>query len=88
MNMMSNPEPESRWTRMQPGFLRRMSSGYKAALGILVLVVLWVASGVIGGGHKPADEASDTTNANTIPRVQVSTLVSSNRNATITIRGR
>jgi membrane fusion protein, multidrug efflux system len=75
------------WDRVQPGFWRRMGSGYRAAVVILMLVVVWIGSGVFGHGHEqPASDA--LANANAISRVQVRTLIPSLRDATLTIRGR
>jgi multidrug efflux system membrane fusion protein len=76
------------WDRVQPGFWRRMNSGYRAAVVILVLVVVWVGSGVFGS-HKQQDAASDAAAKNNdVSRVQVRTLVASPRDAMLTIRGR
>jgi len=76
------------WDRVQPGFWRRMNSGYRAALVILVLVVVWVGSGVFGS-HKQQDADSDAAAKNNdVSRVQVKTLVASPRDAMLTIRGR
>jgi multidrug efflux system membrane fusion protein len=76
------------WDRVQPGFWRRMNSGYRAAVVILVLVVVWVGSGVFGS-HKQQDAASDAAAKNNdLSRVQVRTLVASPRDAMLTIRGR
>jgi multidrug efflux system membrane fusion protein len=76
------------WDRVQPGFWRGMNSGYRAAVVILILVVVWVGSGVFGG-HKEQDAASDAAAKNNdVSRVQVRTLIASPRDATLTIRGR
>jgi multidrug efflux system membrane fusion protein len=73
------------WQRIQPAFFRRMKPGYRAATIILVLAVVWVASGVLGGGHKTQQAQATTSD---IPRVQVAMLDASKRDATLTIRGR
>lgn len=73
------------WERIQPGFFRRMKPGYRAATIILVLAVVWVASGVLGGRHKTQQAQATTSD---IPRVQVAMLDASKRDATLTIRGR
>src|SRR2546423_1594723 len=76
------------WDRVQPGFWRRMNSGYRAAVVILILVVLWVGSGVFGS-HKQDQAASDAAaHNNDISRVQVKALIASPRDATLTVRGR
>lgn len=77
------------WQRVQPGFWRRMGSGYRAALIILLLVVVWLGSGLLrfgGSGSKP-DEAA-AAKPNDIPRVQIMRLSAINRDATLTVRGR
>ncbi|MFL5240102.1 MAG: efflux RND transporter periplasmic adaptor subunit [Rhizomicrobium sp.] len=76
------------WDRVQPGFWRRMNSGYRAAVVILILVVLWIGSGVFGGRHQE-QAASDAAATNKdISRVQVAMLLASPRDATLTVRGR
>jgi multidrug efflux system membrane fusion protein len=76
------------WDRVQPGFWRRMGSGYRAAVVILILVVVWVGSGVFGS-HKQQDAASDAAAKNNdVSRVQVRTLIASPRDAMLAIRGR
>jgi len=76
------------WDRVQPGFWRRMNSGYRWAIIIFALVVLYIGTGVFGG-HKQEQAASDAAaKTNDIPRVQVATLVSFPRDATLTVRGR
>jgi multidrug efflux system membrane fusion protein len=73
------------WDAHQPAFWRRLSPAYRSALVILIVVVLWIASGLLGGS-KNTDDAQAKTND--IPRVQVQLLREVERNATITIRGR
>src|SRR4051812_812212 len=77
------------WGRTQPGFWRRMNSGYRAAVVILILVALWIGSGVLRGGGQ-SQEARDAATAKPtdVPRVQVMTVNASSRNATLTVRGR
>jgi len=65
-----------------------MNAGYRAAVVILILVVLWIGSGVFGGHHQE-QAASDASATNKdISRVQVAMLVASPRDATLTVRGR
>jgi membrane fusion protein, multidrug efflux system len=73
------------WKAHQPAFWARLNPSYRAAIVILGIVVLWVASGLIGGPNstQPAAQAK----ANEIPSVQVAILEQSKRDATITIRG-
>jgi len=73
------------WDAHQPGFWRRLSPAYRSALVILVVVIVWIGSGVFSGS-KQADDAQAKTSD--IPRVQVQLLKEVSRNATITVRGR
>jgi multidrug efflux system membrane fusion protein len=74
------------WTEHQPAFWGRLKPSYRAALVILVLVVLWVGSGVF---REPSNHSDDSqAKANAIPSVQVAILDQSKRDATITVRGR
>jgi multidrug efflux system membrane fusion protein len=75
------------WDRNQPAFWRRMNAGYRAAVVILVLVVVWIGSGVLGG-HSTQNTDAGAKPADAIPRVQVMQLTASGRDATLTIRGR
>src|SRR5256885_8386767 len=75
------------WDRVQPGFWRRMNPGYRAALVILILAVVWLASGVLKPASTPqSNEAA--AKANDIPRVQVARLAAWDRDASLTVRGR
>jgi len=74
------------WDGIQPRFWRRLKSSYRAALVILVLAVLWIASGIFNSiSH--TDPAKAKT-ADDVPRVRVALLSSSDRDAVLTIRGR
>lgn len=75
------------WERVQPGFWRRMNSGYRWAIVILGLVIVYIGSGFLGG-HKEQAAPDAAASNNAISQVQVRTLVSSLRDATLTIRGR
>src|SRR3569623_1393128 len=75
------------WDRNQPAFWRRLSPGYRAALVILILAVVWIGSGVLGG-HKSATSAATARPADTIRRVQVMRVLAAGRDASLTIRGR
>ena len=77
------------WEQNQPGFWRRLKPSYRAALVILALVVLWLGSGAITGtGPAPDSTEAKTNTASAVPRVSVSTLVATKRDATVTLRGR
>jgi membrane fusion protein, multidrug efflux system len=72
------------WDRMQPGFWRRLKPSYRWALAILTLAALWIASGVISFGPKGVAKVQTAD----IPRVRVTVLTASDRDASLTIRGR
>lgn len=74
------------WDGIQPRFWRELKPNYRAALMFLILVVLWIASGFIGGTSKSSD--ATTSVADDIPRVRVALLTASDRDASLTIRGR
>lgn len=73
------------WAAHQPAFWSRLSPAYRSALVILIVVVLWIGSGVFNGS-RPNDDAQAKTSE--IPRVQVALLQETSRNATVTVRGR
>lgn len=75
------------WDRVQPSFWRRMNPGYRWAIIIFALVVLYIGTGVFGG-HKQEAASDAAAKTNDVPRVQVSTLASFPRDATLTVRGR
>jgi multidrug efflux system membrane fusion protein len=71
---------------VMPGFWLRLKPRYQWAGGIALLVALWIATGLFGGRAQPSD--ADPVKTSSIPRVSVAALVSSERDATITIQGR
>jgi multidrug efflux system membrane fusion protein len=75
------------WDRNQPAFWRRLNAGYRAALVILILAIVWVGSGVLGG-HNAQNTDATAKPSDAIPRVQVMQLLASGRDATLTVRGR
>ncbi|HEY3639365.1 MAG TPA: efflux RND transporter periplasmic adaptor subunit [Rhizomicrobium sp.] len=75
------------WQRIQPGFWRRMKPRYRAAAAIVILVGLWIGSGVVSmGAARHADSTDGKTSA--IPSVQVQRLTAQRRDADIVVRGR
>jgi len=66
---------------------RSMKPRYQWAIGIALVVTAWLATGLI---FQPNSGTQDTAKANTdvTPLVKVRTLTASDRNATITVRGR
>jgi multidrug efflux system membrane fusion protein len=82
---MSNYDDEKR--SYVPAFWSRLKPRYQWAIGIALVVGIWIATGLLT--HRAAPPADDgTTKTAGIPRVSVSTLVASERDATITVRGR
>lgn len=77
----------SLYDTVMPAFWLRLKPRYQWAGGIALLVAVWIATGVFGSRAAPTD-ADTSTKASGIPRVSVSTLVASERDATITVRGR
>jgi membrane fusion protein, multidrug efflux system len=75
------------WQRVEPGFWRRMKPRYRAAAVILILVGMWIGSGVVSGGAtRRADNADAKTND--LPSVQVQRLATQRRDAAVIVRGR
>jgi multidrug efflux system membrane fusion protein len=75
------------YDRVMPGFWLRLKPRYQWAGGIAVVVALWIATGVFGTQATPT-EPNDVVKDTGPPRVSVATLVATERDATITIRGR
>jgi multidrug efflux system membrane fusion protein len=73
--------------RFVPAFWSRLKPRYQWAIGIALVVGIWIATGLLSHHAAPTTD-SDTTKTSSIPRVSVSTLVASERDATITVRGR
>ena len=70
-----------------PGFWRNLKPRYQWAIGIALVVSIWIGTGLFSHHAAPSTDA-DNTKASGIPRVSISTLVASERDATITVRGR
>src|SRR5471032_2106177 len=77
----------SMYQSIMPGFWLRLKPAYQWAAGIAVVVILWVASGQLTGHAKPLEDA-DTAKPSGIVSVRVAMLVATQRDATITIRGK
>jgi len=75
------------YDQYMPGFWLRLKPRYQWAGGIAILVALWVVTGVFNSQAAPT-AASDIADKPTTPRVSVSQSVASERDATVTIRGR
>jgi membrane fusion protein, multidrug efflux system len=68
------------------GFWRSMKPQYQWALGIALVVALWLMTGLFRTGNHPGDTAQAKTVE--IPAVRVARLVATPHEAVITIRGR
>jgi multidrug efflux system membrane fusion protein len=66
---------------------RSMKPRYQWAIGIALAVMAWLATGLIFHPHSGQVDTAQA-NADVTPRVKVRTLTATNRNATITVRGR
>jgi multidrug efflux system membrane fusion protein len=72
------------WDRVQPEFWRNLKVSYRWALAILILAALWIASGVISFSSKPVAKKT----AADVPQVRIAMLTASDRDASLTVRGR
>lgn len=77
----------SGWQRIEPGFWRRLKPRYRAATAILILVGLWIGSGVVSVGAARHTDSGAAKVAD-LPSVQVQRLLAQHRDASITVRGR
>jgi len=71
-----------------PGFWLRLKPRYQWAGGIAIVVVLWVATGILNSGATSSENTNLAARTNEMPRVRVMQLVATQRDATITVRGR
>lgn len=79
------------YTAIMPNSWLRLKARYQAAGIILVLVMLWIGSALLVKpvAHPSADDVADKKAASTeMPTVKVAALTASNRNATVSVRGR
>ena len=74
--------------RVMPEFWLRLKPRYQWAGGIALVVAVWIATGLFGGQATPTSTSDADLKTSGIPRVSVSLLTASERNATITVRGR
>ncbi len=70
-----------------PAFWLRLKPRYQWAGGIAIVVILWVVSGQLTGHAKPLEEAN-LAKPSGLASVRVALLVATQRDATITIRGK
>jgi len=74
------------YDRIMPAFWLRLKPRYQWAGGIALIVMVWVATGVFNS--QAAQTPSDVVDKPSAPRVRVSELVATERDATVIIRGR
>lgn len=75
------------YDRIMPAFWLRLKPRYQWAGGIALIVTVWVATGLFNS-QAAQTPASDIVDKPTTPRVRVSELVATERDATVIIRGR
>lgn len=73
---------------VMPGFWLALKPRYQWAGGIAVLVIVWIATGLMTHHASASQADADAAKPNTIARVRVSTLIATPRDATITVHGR
>ncbi len=78
---------ESLYRTVMPGFWLALKPRYQWAGAIALIVAIWVATGVLTSHATPKD-ADAAANNSGVPRVAVSTLIATPRDATINLRGR
>ncbi len=77
------------YERIMPGFWFAMRPQYKAAIGIAVVVTVWLLTGLLRfGGHAAGDAEAKTKTAADVPIVRVMAMTSQLHDATIIVRGR
>ena len=75
--------------RLMPGFWLAMKPRYQWAFGILIVVSLWIASSLVfHPATQVSAESAEAKPATDVPLVRVARLTASDRNATVTVRGR
>ena len=75
------------YDRIMPAFWLRLKPRYQWAGGIALIVMVWVATGVFNS-QAAQTPTSDVVDKPSTPRVRVSELVATERDATTIIRGR
>jgi membrane fusion protein, multidrug efflux system len=73
------------YQRVMPGFWLRLRPQYQASLGLLLLICLWLATGLFRiGAHAAAALDKDAAD---VPLVRVAEMAASLHDATVTMRG-
>lgn len=75
------------YDRVMPAFWLRLKPRYQWAGGIALIVMVWVATGMFNS-QAAQTPTSDVVDKPSTPRVRVSELVATERDATVIIRGR
>jgi membrane fusion protein, multidrug efflux system len=73
---------------LMPGFWLNMKARYQWAGGIMLLVLLWIGSSLIFRPSVAIAEKGDAKTVSATPLVRVAALKPSERDATVTVRGR
>ena len=77
------------YERFMPDFWFSMKPQYKAAVGIAVVVTLWLLTGLLRfGGHAADDAEAKTKTTADVPVVRILAMTSQPHDATIIVRGR
>ncbi len=75
--------------RIMPGFWLAMKPRYQWAFAILLVALVWIGSSVIlHPASQASTESADAKTTADVPLVRVAALVATDRNATVTVRGR
>lgn len=83
-----NDDRDGWYRRMMPGFWTAMKPRYQWAFGFLAIAVLWIGSSLVLRPTAANVEKGDAKPVSAVPLVRVAQLPSSQRNATVTVRGR
>jgi membrane fusion protein, multidrug efflux system len=76
------------YKRIMPDGWLALKPRYQWAGGIALVVVIWVATGLLTHHAAPSDAADSPTTKSSVPSVRVAVLSASSRDATITVRGK
>jgi membrane fusion protein, multidrug efflux system len=76
------------YTTVMPGFWLRMKARWQWAGGIMFVAALWIASSLVFHPVMAIADMDEAKPASTVPSVRVVAFETSERNATITVRGR
>src|ERR1700733_6673019 len=83
-----NDDRDGWYKRTMPGFWTAMKPRYQWAFGFLAIVVLWIGSSLVLRPTAATVEKGDAKPVSSVPLVRVARLETSQRSATVTVRGR